>query len=300
MPSPRPSAQEDFARDLQLTLRRLRAGRLKVRIPPQRDLFRRRPGATFHTTPELFIQTGGATDFACPGLGFRLNTGEVGIIARGVPHAETPLDQRTRYGVLVCMHARDGFFLHRGMATPERRIQGYGTHRVVTPKSPLRYVDDITDHESIPKPERARYVHALLEAFLVATLAELANPRSTPPVHTTPLVTQAQNFVRTHLADTDLSIAGLARALGCSPDHLARQFHHETGLNPSVWIARERIALAKDLLAEPGLNIAEIGWACGFNEPSYFIRVFRKHAGNTPRTYRISLHAGQSSRQFVT
>ncbi|MGA7882731.1 MAG: helix-turn-helix transcriptional regulator [Terrimicrobiaceae bacterium] len=51
---------------------------------------------------------------------------------------------------------------------------------------------------------------------------------------------------------------------------------------------RERMQLAKDLLNDPQRNIAEIGWACGFNAPSYFIRVFRQQTGVTPRTYRIT------------
>ncbi len=291
MPAKAPaSVQAEFSRDLRATLGRLREGRLKVHIPPQQSLYRRLPQSSFHTTPELFIQTGGATDFECPGQAFRLATGEVCVIPRGVPHAETPIDRRTRYGVLVCMHTRDGFFLHRGKADPARRIEGYGSHRVTTPRSPLRYIDDIAEHETILETDRPAYVRVLLEAFLVTALAELANPRSAPVVHTSPLVTQTQNFVRTHLADTSLSVAGLGRALACSPDHLSRQFRRETGLNPSVWIARERITLAKDLLAEHRLNIAEIGWACGFNEPSYFIRVFRRHAGTTPRAYRLQLN----------
>ena len=46
--------------------------------------------------------------------------------------------------------------------------------------------------------------------------------------------------------------------------------------------------LAKDLLADPQRHVAEICWACGFNAPSYFIRVFRQQTGTTPRTYRLT------------
>lgn len=282
------TATEEFARDLHGCLERLRGNRLNIHIPPQRDLYRRKPKATFHAMPELFIQTGGATDFECPGQAFRLMAGHACVMPRGVPHAEQPVDRRTRYGVLVCMHARDGFFLHRGKSDPTRRILGYGTHRVATGDSPLRYLDDIAGHEKIPSTERPAYVRSLLEIFLVRTLADLAKPGSGTVTPGSPLVTQCQNYVRTHLADPKLSVAGVAKALGVSPDHLSRQFHRETGLNPSVWIARERITLARDLLAQTTLNVAEIGWSCGFNEPSYFIRVFRSHAGITPRAYRLA------------
>jgi len=285
--SPPSSAQAEFSRDLQRTLQRLRDGRLKVHIPRQQDLHRRRPDAHFHPNPELFIQTGGATGFVCPGDEFRLGTGDVCIMPRGVPHAETPLDGRSPYGVLVCMHARDGYYLHRGKADPARRIRGYGTSHVQTARTLFRYLDDLADHNAIPRENRRAYVNALLEAFLVTALAELEKPRAAAAPPASPLVREAEHFVRTHLADPKLSVAGLARALGCSPDHLARRFHQEHGIGPSIWIARERIHLARDLLADPRLNIAEVGWACGFNEPSYFIRVFRRHAGVTPRAHRL-------------
>ena len=65
-------------------------------------------------------------------------------------------------------------------------------------------------------------------------------------------------------------------------------FHRHRGLTLTTWIAQERITQARTLLKEAGLNISEVGWACGFNEPSYFIRIFKRHVGKTPRQYRLS------------
>jgi hypothetical protein len=49
-----------IARDLERALSSLRSGQLKIRIAKQTGLFQRKRGCFFHTTPELFIQTGGA------------------------------------------------------------------------------------------------------------------------------------------------------------------------------------------------------------------------------------------------
>jgi AraC-like DNA-binding protein len=81
----------------------------------------------------------------------------------------------------------------------------------------------------------------------------------------------------------------IAGALACTPDHLSRQFHQAVGTKLLAWIAEERIALAKNLLKETSHNIAEVGWTSGFNEPSYFIRIFKRYTGLTPRAYRMSL-----------
>jgi hypothetical protein len=78
-----------IARDLERALSSLRTGQLKIRIAKQTGLFQRKRGCFFHATPELFIQTGGATDFECPSEIFRLRSREVCVMPSGVPHAET-------------------------------------------------------------------------------------------------------------------------------------------------------------------------------------------------------------------
>ena len=67
----------------------------------------------------------------------------------------------------------------------------------------------------------------------------------------------------------------------------------EHGLSLGVWIAKERVHLACDLLVHPGHNIAEVAWTCGFSSPSYFIRVFKAYTGATPKAWRIQAMALQ-------
>ncbi|MDR0901972.1 MAG: helix-turn-helix domain-containing protein [Opitutaceae bacterium] len=281
------SPQEEFKRDLTRVLRRLRADRLRVHIAPETGLWRPRPRSHFHPAPEFFVQTGGATEFECPGGKFRAGTGDVCVMPRGVPHAETPCDTRTAYGVLVCIYQRDRIFLHRGRADPARRIQGYGTMLVPGDRTrdALRYMDDMRGREHVPRAERRRYVNALVEVFLLTLLGELARPAPAPQGDS-PLVVEVEKLVHTQLANPELGIAALAKNLGCSPDHLSRCFHHERGTTLASWIQNERVLAARTLLKESRYNIAEVGWACGFATPSYFIRVFRARTGMTPRTFR--------------
>ncbi|AHF90966.1 AraC family transcriptional regulator [Opitutaceae bacterium TAV5] len=287
----RPDPRAEFERDLSRTLERMHAGRLRVHVAPEIDLRRPRPGAHFHPTPEFFIQTGGGTDFVCPGGAFRVRTGDVCVMPRGVPHAETPRDLRTPYGILVCMHRSDGLYLHRGRADPARRIQGYGTTLVpgTRGRDALRYLDDIAARDNVPRSGQKRYTEALVEAFLLTVLGELQRPAQTAPAGSA-LVVETEKLAHTHLADPALSVAALAKGLGCTPDHLSRRFHRERGVTLNTWIRRERVRAAQELLADSRYNIAEVGWACGFATPSYFIRVFREHTGLTPRLFR----AGQA------
>lgn len=279
----------EIARDLEGVLASLRAGRLKVRVAQQVGLFQRRIRSFFHATPELFIQTGGGTDFECPGERFRLRNGEVCVMPSGVPHAETPVNLRTPYGVLVCMHARDGFMIQRAAATAQREIVAVATEHLSSPRgrAGFRYLDEISSAAMVPEDYRRTFEQSLLEAFLITLLSELNRP-SAADASRSPLVVEAEKLARTLLPDPELSVARLARALECSADYLSRRFHEERGITLTAWITRERMDLAKDLLADPQRNVAEICWACGFNAPSYFIRVFRQQTGITPRAYRVT------------
>lgn len=282
-----------YERDLTGALERLRAGKVKVRVPRAVELHRKRPRSHFHPTPEFFVQTGGASRFECPGEEFTLGTGELAVIPRGVPHAETPIDRRTNYGVMVCMHWGDGFALHRGRANAEREIQGWGTERLASPRgrAAFRYLDDVAEADKVPVEHRARFVSGLVEAFVVTLLSELHRPAVESDARS-PFVREAEKLARTMLPEPELSVERLAASVGCATDTLSRQFHRERGVTLTTWIAKERVVLAKELLADARYNVAEVGWACGFSAASYFIRVFRAHTGMTPRAWREAARQG--------
>lgn len=249
--------------------------------------------AHFHPTPELFIQTGGATRFEGPEQRWELTAGEVGLMPRGVPHAETPLDRATPYGIAVACHTRTGFVLIRAHAPSQ---DGAGSGRAIMPESVLpvvsergreafRYLDD-ADQAWAGGTEDGRGLAAdLIRVFLQVLAAEAQRATPGRTIYS-PLVEAAHAVARSHLADPRLSVEWLARAAGCSPDHLARRFRAETGSTVVAWLTGERVAMARRLLREEHYQVAEVGWACGFAQPSYFIRVFRARMGVTPLAWR--------------
>lgn len=274
-----------LSKDIERVLASLRAGRLKVRVPRPSDLFRWKPRSFFHPYPELFIQTGGATDFECPADSFRLRTWEVCVMPTGVPHAETPVDQKTPFGTIVFMRARDGFLVHRASATPDGGIHASQAEHLVSARgrSAFRYLDEIS--APVAEKHRSAFRQSLLEVFLVTALGELHRPSGGIDSQS-PLISEAEKLARTLLGNPDLSVAGIASSLGCSANYLSRRFHDERGMTLGAWITRERLEMARDLLSEQRHSISEIGWMCGFSSPSYFIRVFRQQAGFTPRAWR--------------
>lgn len=272
----------------------------RLRRARSAGLRRRWPRAHFHPTPELFIQTGGACRFEGPEQRWVLETGEVGLMPRGVPHAENPLDRGTPYEIVVCCHARAGFSLIRACAPVdergERRITPVEVRVVASERGGLafRYLDEAEQAWAEGGGEAGGVAVDLTRVFLrvLAEEAERAGPgarRFSPPVEA------ARAVARAHLADPRLSVDWLARAAGCTPDHLARRFRAETGRTVVDWVTEERVALARRLLSEERYQVAEVGWACGFAQASYFIKVFRARTGATPLAWRRGARAADAA-----
>lgn len=97
-----------------------------------------------------------------------------------------------------------------------------------------------------------------------------------------------KDYVRKNLRDPELSTSSVARAMGISPDHVARLFRHEPmPLSRLIW--QQRLDACRRDLADPRLaerSISEIAFSWGFNEAAHFSRSFKEQFGSTPREWR--------------
>lgn len=84
----------------------------------------------------------------------------------------------------------------------------------------------------------------------------------------------------------EFDLGRYADAAGLSEAHFSRQFKRATGLAPSQYLIRMRIAVARRLLRETDHPVIAIGMDVGYTSPSHFAQVFRKETGVTPGEYR--------------
>lgn len=92
--------------------------------------------------------------------------------------------------------------------------------------------------------------------------------------------------VNDNIAREDLSVTTLSKVMAMDRTVLYRRMVALTGQTPSAYIKTVRMNLAKRLLAETGLSIADIAQKAGFSSPKYFSRVFRDSFGLTPAEFR--------------
>ena len=100
------------------------------------------------------------------------------------------------------------------------------------------------------------------------------------------LIERAVNYVDEHMQRPDLSVEELSAELGMSRVHLYKRLKQITGRPPIEFIRVLRLKRAAQLLRESQLNISEIAYRCGFNNPKYFSRYFKEEFGVLPSVYQ--------------
>lgn len=86
--------------------------------------------------------------------------------------------------------------------------------------------------------------------------------------------------------DQPFDLKRLARSAGMSEFHFSRLFKKATGLAPSHYFIRQRVARAQQLLRETEASVIEIGLVVGYSSPSHFAQIFRRETGLSPSDYR--------------
>jgi AraC-like DNA-binding protein len=87
------------------------------------------------------------------------------------------------------------------------------------------------------------------------------------------------------------SVGRYARELGCSPRTLSRASEAVSGSTAKAFITRRIVLEAERLLAHTSDPVAAVGTHLGFDEPTNFVKWFRRETGVTPGAFR-SRHSG--------
>jgi AraC family transcriptional regulator len=78
----------------------------------------------------------------------------------------------------------------------------------------------------------------------------------------------------------------LAKSVGLSKFHFCRAFAQTMGCSPMQYLIDQRLGHATTLLKTSSLAIADVAMQVGYDDPSYFTRLYRLKNGVTPKTVR--------------
>lgn len=94
----------------------------------------------------------------------------------------------------------------------------------------------------------------------------------------------AQSFVEKNF-HTKILEKEVAQACGMTPCAFSRTFKKEHGVTFQSYLTGFRINKAVELLKKPNVLVADVAFTVGFQDPSYFARIFRRTIGMTPSAF---------------
>lgn len=101
--------------------------------------------------------------------------------------------------------------------------------------------------------------------------------------------TRAVSYINAHYMDK-LTLRDLASALFLNESSLSKLFRQELGTSFTDYLNRIRIEHSTELMRNTDRSLLEISGLVGFDDQSYFTKIFKKVTGTTPRQYKSQLN----------
>ncbi len=142
------------------------------------------------------------------------------------------------------------------------------------------------------EPGQEAVLDRLLDLLLIAVLrAWFARPEAQAPgwyrAYGDPIVGQALRLLH-HNPAHPWTVAELADTAGVSRAALARRFNDLVGEPPMSFLTGWRIALAADLLREPGATVGSVAPRVGYGSPFALSTAFKRVRGISPQQHRVA------------
>jgi AraC-like DNA-binding protein len=101
---------------------------------------------------------------------------------------------------------------------------------------------------------------------------------------------ELKEIIQDHI-DTNLSLKEISKGLEINPSYLSREFSkYFEDLSFGEYIRKQRIEKARELMSPPNVySLTEIAYLTGFSDQSHFTRIFKKHTGKSPSTFKRDL-----------
>lgn len=130
----------------------------------------------------------------------------------------------------------------------------------------------------------------LYQLFYIIFFNEPAVPAKSRPVKSVEKARQIVDYITEHYRE-HLTLEQMAAFCGFSESHFMKFFKSVIGITFTECINNYRLSQAAQLLANESMPVSKVADYCGFENISYFNRLFKKKYGTTPSTYRKRLSA---------
>lgn len=164
------------------------------------------------------------------------------------------------------------------------------TAPVCLPDNPERHIlhtfNEIFYYYHAEMHKKSIVLSALANLVFSYVIAFQNNKPLSKPVET------IKNSIVNNFPDCTYHLDTFLHTLPFSYDYLRKLFKSEIGVTPHTYLTQMRLQTAEKLLSSMNheQNVTKIALMCGFDEPLYFSRVFKKYYGCSPINYAKQKH----------
>lgn len=102
------------------------------------------------------------------------------------------------------------------------------------------------------------------------------------------IFTQVENYVERHYRDCSLTVQSIAGSLGFTNTYLCAAYKKSCGKTINQRLTEVRLLHAKQLLTATNCKLYEVANAVGYQDGKYFVKLFTRETGLSPREYQRS------------
>ena len=168
------------------------------------------------------------------------------------------------------------------------------TPTVVSPKA-IELFEHITKEYASTDGFRTAAIRAAVLDFLIFMCRNYSTvQKSDTPAEsdTYKRIQVAINYIKDNI-DKKITVDDIAAHVRISKYHFLRQFKKVTGSTAVIYINQLRCEYAKQIFRTSDLPIKEVADMCGFDNCSYFAKIFKQYNGITPRQFVLEVKEGK-------
>lgn len=221
-----------------------------------------------HEDWELVYCTGGGGEFVFPDFTLKYTAGDIVIIPPNIFHMNNSEQGFTNIHINI-------------------------NEATLPFKNPIVISDDSDNHVLTSFNDAFYYFNSKIhnKELIIAAFGNLIVNyviafQSTKPLRG--VIGAIKSNIMQNFTDCDYQLDKYLQTIPFSYDYLRKLFKSEMGMTPHNYLISLRMQMAEKLLCSTcGIeqNISQIAYVCGFAEPLYFSRVFKKHFGCSPKNY---------------
>ena len=231
----------------------------------------------------LYVLEGRMTLHLGKNLEFRAVPGDFLLVPAGTPHRdEFVLLKGLRILLIHFDWEAEEFF--RCVDNRALINLSYGTRCEVQRR--LEFLRDRRENTELWKLRASLELHSILMLFYF-DLTEAKESAPGTPEPSSETLRRVKHYLDQNYRE-QVTLKDAAAFANLSPSYLSRRFHREYGIGFSAYLTARRLEAARHLLRDTNLQLEEVALRCGFSSGTYFIKVFRRHCGATPRGVKKS------------